>query len=244
MIKKILSYAVAMVMAVGMVSTTAFAAGNRAITPSSVEAAAGETVTVDVKLTNNDAGTALGGFFINYDPKLTYNEAASAAGSAFANTSLQLMEAGSVYCSFATANGRDFSGDAVICTLSFTLPADASGSYAVTVVEDTDPVFGGVLNFNGEFLTVDYNAASITVPGATTVAKYFAASFTPGVKSAANNAIKFFFEDGTEKGDTTVYYGDVSIENLESVVTAVEVTEVPKDSALKLVDTAWTTIVK
>lgn len=105
---------------------------------------------------------------------------------------------------------------------------------------------------SGDSSVLDYKGTgcvtktSVTLGAAapTTETKYFAASFVPGVKSAANNAIEFSFKDGDKEGKKAVYYGDVVMENLESVVTAVEVTEVPEKSALELVGTAWTTIVK
>lgn len=126
-------------------------------------------------------------------------------------------------------------------TLDVTVPADAApGKYEIKLNKDALYVIDC---YWGEYDLAFTETPYITVVAdePTTVAKYFAASFTPGVKSAANNAIKFLFQDGEKTGSTAVKYG-ATIENLESVVTAVEVKDVPADSALELVGTEWTTV--
>ena len=161
-------------------------------------------------------------------------------------TSSENLEAGTITVGWS---GNTDAGEGVT-------DADNMTNYAIgkyyLIVKDDAPAGATEIKVDGATYGFGENSAdpmtyvSATVKvgedAPTTETKYFAASFVPGVKSEYNNAIEFSFKDGDNEGKKAVYYGDVVMENLEKVVTAVEVTEVPAGSALELVGTAWTTV--
>lgn len=245
---KIISLVSAIAMTITMLSSVSFAAAGDElglnITSTSVKA--GEQAVVTVALNNNPSLYALS-FYVEFADGFVVPAVANSAdcvlltGNSTVNTSVRT--GGNTYLfdwsDDMFMNPVDTTGK--LFTLNVNVPeGTAAGKYPITVSteyicdsEDNEDLTVAVANAD----------AYIEVVGdePTTVAKYFAASFTPGVKSAANNAIKFLFQDGEKTGSTAVKYG-ATIENLESVVTAVEVKDVPADSALELVGTEWTTV--
>ena len=220
--------------------STVFAAGEPTIKLTGPTAAvkAGETFTVTFDVVNNPGIIGMSAFVEFDETAFTFTKATDAKAMS-GGVLNKATETKKLFWNDDTAEDN-YTDDATYATLTFTVAADAKpGDYAFNLTADAK----NIINFDCDTVAFTTAGCTVTVAGnePTTETKYFAASFSNGVKAAANNAIMFLFQDGDKTGSTAVKYGAV-IENLESVLTAVEVKDVPADSALELVGTEWTTV--
>lgn len=236
---KILSAIMTIAASMTILSVSAMAAELN-ITSDATEVKAGESFTITVSIASNPGITSFNAE-VDADDNFVLSTTGATSTGLLAGPVLEKASRNPYYLNWndgtATENNA---ANGAIATMTYTVDANATaGTYPITITSDP----GNTMDLDWNEIDFGTATINITVVGdePTTVAKYFAASFTPGVKSAANNAIKFLFQDGEKTGSTAVKYG-ATIENLESVVTAVEVKDVPADSALELVGTEWTTV--
>lgn len=185
--RKLMSVLLALTMIFSLLPTYALASESMQVTIGGGTVKAGETVTVDISVTNNP-GFANMSFYIEYDKnKLRLEEITGGTlfGDVTANVNLGFINA---------AKTNDVSGNGTIATLTFrALSSATSGETTISLKEDPN-ADGTFVNVNEESLV--YN----TVPGTITVNG-----------STADRTVKFMNGEETAKTETVTNGGTLSV---------------------------------
>ena len=170
--KKFLSLFLALLLVVGCIPTTAFAAtdADSTITVETISAAAGGIVDVDISIANNP-GIAGATFKISYHEDLTLVSAAN--GTAFADLDYTQPGTFSNPCNFTwDSENTEATSDGVFLTLSFQVAEDATENEKLNVDISYRPgdVFSSEadLNFNiinGNVVVLDYMPGDVFEDG-------------------------------------------------------------------------------
>ena len=192
--RKLMSVLLALTMIFYLLPAYALASESMQVTIGGGTVKAGETVTVDISVTNNP-GFANMSFYIEYDKnKLRLEEITGGTlfGDVTANVNLGFINA---------AKTNDVSGNGTIATLTFrALSSATSGETTISLKEDPN-ADGTFVNVNEESLA--YN----TVPGTITVNG-----------STANRTVKFM--NGTEEAATETIANGEKLTNIPAAPTA------------------------
>lgn len=222
--RKLMSVLLALTMIFSLLPTYALASESMQVTIGGGTVKAGETVTVDISVTNNP-GFANMSFYIEYDKnRLRLEEITGGTlfGDVTANVNNGFINA---------AKTNDVSGNGTIATLTFrALSSATSGETTISLKEDPN-ADGTFVNVNEESLVYNTVPGTITVNGSTAdrTVKFMNGTAEAATATVANGGTLSSIPDAPAAADGQSFLGwyavsgtDYLLDNVEETITGTE----------------------
>lgn len=222
--RKLMSVLLALTMILSLLPTYALASESMQVTIGGGTVKAGETVTVDISVTNNP-GFANMSFYIEYDKnRLRLEEITGGTlfGDVTANVNNGFINA---------AKTNDVSGNGTIATLTFrALSSATSGETTISLKEDPN-ADGTFVNVNEESLVYNTVPGTITVNGSTAdrTVKFMNGTAEAATATVANGGTLSSIPDAPAAADGQSFLGwyavsgtDYLLDNVEETITGTE----------------------
>lgn len=222
--RKLMSVLLALTMIFSLLPTYALASESMQVTIGGGTVKAGETVTVDISVTNNP-GFANMSFYIEYDKnRLRLEEITGGTlfGDVTANVNNGFINA---------AKTNDVSGNGTIATLTFrALSSATSGETTISLKEDPN-ADGTFVNVNEESLVYNTVPGTITVNGSTAdrTVKFMNGTAEAATATVANGGTLSSVPDAPAAADGQSFLGwyavsgtDYLLDNVEETITGTE----------------------
>lgn len=222
--RKLMSVLLALTMIFSLLPTYALASESMQVTIGGGTVKAGETVTVDISVTNNP-GFANMSFYIEYDKnRLRLEEITGGTlfGDVTANVNNGFINA---------AKTNDVSGNGTIATLTFrALSSATSGETTISLKEDPN-ADGTFVNANEESLVYNTVPGTITVNGSTAdrTVKFMNGTAEAATATVANGGTLSSIPDAPAAADGQSFLGwyavsgtDYLLDNVEETITGTE----------------------
>lgn len=222
--RKLMSVLLALTMIFSLLPTYALASESMQVTIGGGTVKAGETVTVDISVTNNP-GFANMSFYIEYDKnRLRLEEITGGTlfGDVTANVNNGFINA---------AKTNDVSGNGTIATLTFrALSSATSGETTISLKEDPN-ADGTFVNVNEESLVYNTVPGTITVNGSTAdrTVKFMNGTVEAATATVANGGTLSSIPDAPAAADGQSFLGwyavsgtDYLLDNVEETITGTE----------------------
>lgn len=222
--RKLMSVLLALTMIFSLLPTYALASESMQVTIGGGTVKAGETVTVDISVTNNP-GSANMSFYIEYDKnRLRLEEITGGTlfGDVTANVNNGFINA---------AKTNDVSGNGTIATLTFrALSSATSGETTISLKEDPN-ADGTFVNVNEESLVYNTVPGTITVNGSTAdrTVKFMNGTAEAATATVANGGTLSSIPDAPAAADGQSFLGwyavsgtDYLLDNVEETITGTE----------------------
>lgn len=222
--RKLMSVLLALTMIFSLLPTYALASESMQVTIGGGTVKAGETVTVDISVTNNP-GFANMSFYIEYDKNRLRLEGITGGtlfGDVTANVNNGFINA---------AKTNDVSGNGTIATLTFrALSSATSGETTISLKEDPN-ADGTFVNVNEESLVYNTVPGTITVNGSTAdrTVKFMNGTAEAATATVANGGTLSSIPDAPAAADGQSFLGwyavsgtDYLLDNVEETITGTE----------------------
>lgn len=222
--RKLMSVLLALTMIFSLLPTYALASESMQVTIGGGTVKAGETVTVDISVTNNP-GFANMSFYIEYDKNRLRLEEIT-GGTLFGDVTANVNNG---FISAAKTN--DVSGNGTIATLTFrALSSATSGETTISLKEDPN-ADGTFVNVNEESLVYNTVPGTITVNGSTAdrTVKFMNGTAEAATATVANGGTLSSIPDAPAAADGQSFLGwyavsgtDYLLDNVEETITGTE----------------------
>ena len=222
--RKLMSVLLALTMIFSLLPTYALASESMQVTIGGGTVKAGETVTVDISVTNNP-GFANMSFYIEYDKNRLRLEEIT-GGTLFGDVTANVNNG---FISAAKTN--DVSGNGTIATLTFrALSSATSGETTISLKEDPN-ADGTFVNVNEESLVYNTVPGTITVNGSTAdrTVKFMNGTAATATATVANGGTLSSIPDAPAAADGQSFLGwyavsgtDYLLDNVEETITGTE----------------------
>lgn len=222
--RKLMSVLLALTMIFSLLPTYALASESMQVTIGGGTVKAGETVTVDISVTNNP-GFANMSFYIEYDKNRLRLEEIT-GGTLFGDVTANVNNG---FISAAKTN--DVSGNGTIATLTFrALSSATSGETTISLKEDPN-ADGTFVNVNEESLVYNTVPGTITVNGSTAdrTVKFMNGTAEAATATVANGGTLSSIPDAPVAADGQSFLGwyavsgtDYLLDNVEETITGTE----------------------
>lgn len=222
--RKLMSVLLALTMIFSLLPTYALASESMQVTIGGGTVKAGETVTVDISVTNNP-GFANMSFYIEYDKNRLRLEEIT-GGTLFGDVTANVNNG---FINVAKTN--DVSGNGTIATLTFrALSSATSGETTISLKEDPN-ADGTFVNVNEESLVYNTVPGTITVNGSTAdrTVKFMNGTAEAATATVANGGTLSSIPDAPAAADGQSFLGwyavsgtDYLLDNVEETITGTE----------------------
>lgn len=222
--RKLMSVLLALTMIFSLLPTYALASESMQVTIGGGTVKAGETVTVDISVTNNP-GFANMSFYIEYDKNRLRLEEIT-GGTLFGDVTANVNNG---FINVAKTN--DVSGNGTIATLTFRgLSSATSGETTISLKEDPN-ADGTFVNVNEESLVYNTVPGTITVNGSTAdrTVKFMNGTAEAATATVANGGTLSSIPDAPAAADGQSFLGwyavsgtDYLLDNVEETITGTE----------------------
>ena len=234
--RKLMSVLLALTMIFSLLPTYALASESMQVTIGGGTVKAGETVTVDISVTNNP-GFANMSFYIEYDKnRLRLEEITGGTlfGDVTANVNNGFINA---------AKTNDVSGNGTIATLTFrALSSATSGETTISLKEDPN-ADGTFVNVNEESLVYNTVPGTITVNGSTAdrTVKFMNGTAEAATATVANGGTLSSIPDAPAAADGQSFLGWYAVSGTDYLLNNVEETITGTEASTQTAITADTT---